>query len=131
MQDDSFGSVTREVRSFSDAREWGQFHLPRNLVLALVGEVGELAAELQWIPDAEIEAHLAGEGRLSFEEELADVFIYALRLADVTGVDVAAAVRHKLESNAARYPVELSRGRGTKAPVRPLIEATATEQEMP
>jgi NTP pyrophosphatase (non-canonical NTP hydrolase) len=129
-QDDSLGALTREIRAFSAARDWDQFHQPRNLVLALVGEAGELAAELQWIPDAEVEAHLGGGGgRAAFEDELADVVIYALRLADVTGVDLAAVVRTKLTRNAQRYPVELSRGTATKASRHPLAETTATDRE--
>jgi dCTP diphosphatase len=131
MQDDSVRALTAEVRAFSAARDWGQFHQPRNLVLALVGEVGELAAELQWIPDADVEAHLGGDGRAAFEDELADVVIYVLRLADVTGVNLAAAVRTKLTSNAQRYPEELSRGSATKAPGHPPEETTATDRDLP
>ncbi len=131
-QDDSLRVLADEVRAFSIARDWEQFHRPRNLVLALVGEVGELAAELQWIPDSEVQGHLAsGDGRDAFEDELADVVIYTLRLADVTGVDVAAAVRRKLVRNAQRYPEELSRGKADKAPRRSSPDGAAEEGEWP
>ncbi|WP_425283688.1 MazG-like family protein [Geodermatophilus dictyosporus] len=76
---------------------------------------GELAAELQWVPDAQVDQHLALPARrVGFEDELADVFIYALRLADVTGVDITSAIRRKLAKNRARYPVERSRGNSEK-----------------
>jgi len=113
--DDDLRTLTDEIRSFATARDWEQFHQPRNLLLALVGEVGELAAELQWIPDAEVDEQLAeGDRRAAFEDELADVVIYTLRLADVTGVDLATAVRRKLARNGDRYPVESSRGKAVK-----------------
>ncbi|SFO57874.1 NTP pyrophosphatase, house-cleaning of non-canonical NTPs [Geodermatophilus obscurus] len=112
---DSLRTLADEARDFSAARDWEQFHQPRNLVLALVGEVGELAAELQWVPDSDVDAHLAaGDRRAAFEDELADVVIYTLRLADVTDVDLASAVRRKLARNAERYPETLSRGRAEK-----------------
>lgn len=114
-QDDSLRALTDEIRTFSVARNWEQFHRPRSLVLALAGEVGELATELQWVPDADVDEHLAGgDGRDTFEAELADVVIYALRPADVTGVDLTAAVRRKLLNKADRYPVGLSRGTSLK-----------------
>ena len=113
--DDSVSGLQAAVRAFVNAREWGQFHTPRNLVLALLGEAGELAAEFQWVPDSEVLGHLSTpEGRAAFEDELADVVIYLLRLADVTGVDVAAVVRGKLAKNETRYPVEHSRGNSRK-----------------
>ncbi len=128
--DDSLRALTDEIRTFSALRDWGQFHQPRNLILALVGEVGELAAELQWIPDAEVDEHLAGDDRRSaFEDELADVAIYALRLADVTGVELAAAVRRKLARNAERYPEELSRGTAAAAAHRPPANMTMNTPE--
>jgi NTP pyrophosphatase (non-canonical NTP hydrolase) len=82
------------VRAFADSRDWQQFHIVRNLVLALVGETGELAAEFQWIGDDEVVNALQGPTkREAVSLELADVFIYLLRLADVTGIDLAEAVK--------------------------------------
>jgi dCTP diphosphatase len=103
---------TAAVRAFADEREQGQFHTPRKLILAMVGEVGELAEVLQWLPDEDVQAALTTDRlRGRFEEEIADVVIYLLRLADVTGVDLEAAVAAKLAVNEARYPIEISRGR--------------------
>ena len=99
------------MRVFTDARDWGQFHDPKSLLLALVGEVGELSELLQWLPASDVEA-LAGHDPLKTRlgEELADVLIYLVRLADVLGCDLAAAARHKLESAEERFPPPEVRG---------------------
>lgn len=103
------------IRSFADAREWGQFHTVRNLVLALTGEVGELAAEFQWIPDAGIDKAVTDpRKRAAVESEIADVAIYLLRLSDVLGINVATAVRNKLEINESRYLAQRTRGSARK-----------------
>jgi len=103
------------VRGFADDREWHQFHTPRNLILALAGEVGELAATLQWVSDGEVSEWLkSSENRSQFEAELADVFGYMLRLADQTGVDLGKALRAKMLVNELRYPQDRSRGSSGK-----------------
>jgi NTP pyrophosphatase (non-canonical NTP hydrolase) len=107
--------ITSEIRTFADERDWAQFHSVRNLLLALVGEVGELASELQWVADENIGTHLSELENISrFEMELADVATYLFRLSDIAGVDLAAAMRKKLTVNAQRYPVEKSRGSSAK-----------------
>lgn len=103
------------ISEFAAQREWERFHTPKNLVMALTGEVGELSEIFQWLTPEESTAIVAdGAGRARVEEEMADVFIYLLRLADVLGVDLIAAAENKLESNGRRYPVELARGRAVK-----------------
>ena len=103
------------VHAFAEARDWGQFHTPRNLVLALAGEVGELASLLQWTPDDEIETWLKDDAnRLALEAEMADVFAYLLRLADVAGVDLAAVLRAKTQVNETRYPQDRAKGSAEK-----------------
>lgn len=95
-----------QLRAFAQARGWEPHHTPRNLLLALVGEVGELAEILQWRSDAGL-ATLAQDDPAEWVhlgEELADVQIYLARLADVLGVDMAAAVADKLAKNARKYP---------------------------
>lgn len=97
--------LTAEIRAFSDARDWRQFHNPKNLVLALTGEVGEVAAELQWLTPDEAAAIPSDAARaVAVADELADVAIYLLRLADELDVDLAAAIRAKLARNEIRYP---------------------------
>ena len=95
-----------QLRAFAQARGWEPHHTPRNLLLALVGEVGELAEILQWRSDAELAtlAQDTPDAWTHLGEELADVQIYLARLADVLGVDMAAAVADKLDKNARKYP---------------------------
>jgi dCTP diphosphatase len=103
------------LAAFAEARDWRQFHTPRNLALALVGEVGELSALLQWLSDEEVEVWLNDErGREKLAAEMADVFAYLLRLADVVNVDLAAALRSKTLLNEARYPQDRARGSAAK-----------------
>lgn len=107
--------LTGAVRAFADAREWARFHTPRNLILALAGEVGELASEIQWIPDEDIDHALSRPAKnAAVRHEIADVAIYVLRLADVLGINLAEAVTDKLRLNEQRYPVEQARGNARK-----------------
>jgi dCTP diphosphatase len=100
---------------FAIERNWEQFHSPKNLLLALTGEVGELAEIFQWMGDAD--ARSAGEATAtaqSVKDELADVLFYLVRLASVLKVDLNAAAVQKLRSNAIKYPIETSHGISTK-----------------
>ena len=112
---DSIDDLIRLVTSFSKSRDWLQFHTPRNLVLALCGEVGELASIVQWVSDDDVDEWLTRPAnRSNFEAELADVFSYLLRLADQTGVDLGKALRAKMSVNELRYPRDRSRGSSGK-----------------
>lgn len=114
MGDDLEG-LAELVREFARLRDWEQFHTPRNLVLALVGEVGELAAEFQWNADDSLAQKLATPAfRESVGSELADVFSYLIRLADVLGMDLGEELRKKISLNNSRYPVDKSRGSAEK-----------------
>ena len=105
----------KRIDAFALERDWAQFHSVRNLVLAMVGEVGELAEVFQWVSDDLVEAFLAKpENHARLQEELADVLMYALRLASVSGVDVKVALEAKLTSNAEKYPVDKSKGNSIK-----------------
>ena len=107
--------LTAALREFADERRWGQFHRPKNLAMALGGEAGELLAELQWFSDDEVTIQLdGGDLRARLEDEVADVLIYLLRFADVTGIDPVSAAWAKIERNEERYPVELARGNARK-----------------
>jgi len=111
----SLADLVALVRGFADDRDWHQFHTPRNLILALAGEVGELAATLQWVSDSEVSEWLkSSDNRSQFEAELADVFSYLLRLADQTGVDLGKSLRAKMLVNELRYPQDRSRGSSGK-----------------
>lgn len=96
-------------------REWRRFHTPKNLVMALTGEVGELSELFQWLTPDEASSLMEDARSASrVEEEVADVFLYLLRLADVLGVDLVAAADRKIQLNATRYPEEVARGNATK-----------------
>lgn len=107
-------ALRQRLRDFADEREWDQFHSVRNLLLALVGEIGEVSELLQWVSDDVVEEFLSAGGRERLGEELADVLLYVVRLADKSGVNLSAALEAKLESNAAKYPVERSKGSAKK-----------------
>ena len=111
----SVAELTTLVRAFADKRDWQQFHTARNLVLALVGETGELAAEFQWISDDNIVSALQdADKREAVGSELADVFIYLLRLADVIGINLVEELGKKIMVNQERYPVDKARGSAAK-----------------
>ena len=111
----SLEKLTEFVRSFVRERDWEQFHTPKNLVMALAGEVGELTEIFQWLTTEESKTVMADARKAeAVRDELADVFVYSLRLADVLGVDLDQAVRNKMKKNAVKYPVGQSKGRAVK-----------------
>jgi len=91
------------ISEFSTQREWEKFHSPKNLVMAITGEAGELASELQWISENEI---ITDNPQLlnNIKLEIADIGIYLLRLCDRLEIDFADAIREKLEINDSRFP---------------------------
>jgi NTP pyrophosphatase (non-canonical NTP hydrolase) len=98
-------ALAAALQTFADERDWNRFHSPKNLAMALTGEVGELVELFQWRTEEE-SRRLAAEPalRTALEDELADVQIYLVRLAAVLGIDMDAAVRAKLDRNRAKYP---------------------------
>ena len=101
------------IRKFRDDRDWRQFHNPKDLAVSIAIEAAELLELFQW-KNAEESARFAAENRERVSEELADVAIYLVELADIIGIDLAAAIDAKLEKNARKYPVDKSRGVSTK-----------------
>lgn len=102
-----------KLRAFVAAREWDQFHNPKNLVMAVAGEAAELMEHFQWLTHEE-SAHLPAETLAEVEQEVADVLLLLLRFCDKVGIDPIAASERKLRLNEDKYPVEKSRGRSTK-----------------
>ncbi|CAH2052312.1 unnamed protein product [Thlaspi arvense] len=103
----SLESLSKKMDDFAKARDWEKYHSPRNLLLAMVGEVGELSEIFQWkgevargLPDWE------EEEKVHLGEELSDVLLYLVRLSDACGVDLGKAALRKLELNAIKYPVK-------------------------
>ncbi len=104
MANSEFEVLQEEIRAFAQARDWEQFHTPKNLAMAITGEAGELAAEFQWLTaqQSALES-LTPEQFEAISLEIADVQIYLLRLADVLEIDIPAVVRSKLEINESRF----------------------------
>ncbi|GAA5176743.1 nucleotide pyrophosphohydrolase [Niveibacterium umoris] len=97
-------ALEARLADFARERDWDRFHNPRNLILALTGEVGELAEIFQWLTDAQAEAIMQGDKAEHVRQEVADVLLYLMRLAMVLKIDVDAAVRDKIALNAKKYP---------------------------
>lgn len=112
MGEDALEDVLDRLRRFVTERDWEQFHTPRNLATALSVEAAELLELFQWdTPGSQTDI---AENRERITEELADIWIYSLLLADRCGIEIAQAIQNKIELNAAKYPVEKARGRSTK-----------------
>lgn len=103
---DPLTALHRSIRELVAERAWQKFHDPKSLLLALVGEVGELAESFQWLPAAEA-TELATHNPLRSRagEEIADVFIYLLQLADSLGIDLVPVTNEKLAAARKRFPV--------------------------
>ncbi len=110
---DSLEAVRAALRRFASARDWDQFHLPKNLAMALSVEAAELLEHFQWLPDAASDA-LTPSKRVQVAEEMADVLLYLVRLADRLDIDLLAAARRKIRLNSRKYPVAKARGNSRK-----------------
>jgi dCTP diphosphatase len=100
---DSLQTLTKDLRRFAQARDWEQFHTPKNLATALMVEAGEIAEHFQWLT-AEQSASLDPQARDEVALEIADVLIYLMRLSDVLGIDPVASAWRKIEINKTRFP---------------------------
>lgn len=105
--------LAARLRGFARERDWEQFHAPKNLAMALAVEAAELMEHFQWLTEQQ-SAALAPAAQQQVAAELADVFIYTVRLADRLGIELGPAVEAKILVNAAKYPVEKSRGSAKK-----------------
>ena len=111
----NLAEVAEHLSAFSAARDWSQFHTPKNLVMALTGEVGELVELLQWLTPEESLTIMEEPNRArAVEDEIADILQYLIRLADVLDVDLPKTLWRKLRENEVRYPAERSRGNAAK-----------------
>lgn len=107
--------IKARVLAFARERDWEQFHAPKNLSMALAAEAGELMEHFLWAT-AEASRNIVADPakRAKIEEELADVVIYAMEFANMTGINMAAAIERKMATNAAKYPIEKAKGRADK-----------------
>lgn len=110
---DALQELRNTLRQFAADRDWDQFHSPKNLAIALNVEAAELLEHFQWVSDVE-SARIPPTTRAKVREELADVFLYLIRLADKLDVDLAVAAAEKIQINAAKYPIEKARGSSKK-----------------
>lgn len=106
-------SLRERLREFAEARDWDQFHSPKNLAMALSGEAGELLEIFQWLTEEQSRA-LPPEALAAAGEEIADILLYLVRLSDKLGVDPVASANSKLQANAVRYPADKARGNARK-----------------
>jgi len=113
MTQQNLSTLRDAIRDFAQARDWAQFHTPKNLVMALSVETAELMEHFQWLT-GEQSQQLAPQTKAEVAQEIADVLIYLTRLADVLDIDPLQAAFDKIEINAQKYPVEKSRGHNTK-----------------
>lgn len=112
--------IQAALQQFADAREWGRFHSPKNLAIALAVEASELLEHFQWLTDDESHDLREHSGEFAaVTEELADVLIYLIQLAGRLNVDLEQAVADKMRKNAEKYPVDLARGNAVKYNRRP------------
>ncbi len=109
----SLDDLTQAILAFRDERDWGQFHTPRHLASAIAIEAAELQEVFLWRSDSEALELARGARSEHVGDEIADVIIYALLLANSVGIDPSAAIKGKLSKNAEKYPVALSKGRAT------------------
>ncbi|MFM1848445.1 MAG: hypothetical protein RL417_1919 [Pseudomonadota bacterium] len=105
--------LTEQILAFRAARDWAQFHKPKDMALSLMLEAGELAEHFQWKNEAEVQAHIEAK-RAELGDELADVLYWVLLMAHDFGIDLPEAFRQKMVKNESKYPVDAARGRHTK-----------------
>ncbi len=111
----NLSEIRKRLAQFAQARNWDQFHTPKNLSMALAAEAAELLEIFQWLADEQSKNIVNDEKEMAqIREEIADVFIYLVRLSDKLGVDIEKAVEEKIKLNEKKYPVELAKGNATK-----------------
>ena len=114
-KDTQLQAIKDRVLAFAQERDWEQFHSPKNLSMAISAEAAELMEHFLWqSPEASRSDMDIEKLRAKVEEELADVFIFAIQFANVTGMDIAAIIEAKIKRNAEKYPVEKAKGRSVK-----------------
>ena len=107
-----FNVLRNRLREFADARDWDQFHAPKNLAMALIVEAAELVEHFQWLTPRQSQ-ELPDQKKQEVALEMADIFIYLTRMADRLDIDLPAAVWEKIALNEVRYPAESVKGKAT------------------
>ena len=110
---DSLANLRERINVFVNERDWAQFHSPKNLVMAMIVEAAELVEHFQWKTEQQ-SRELTPEKREEVSHELADTFVYLLRIAEVLNIDLIQAANAKIDLNAKKYPIEKARGSNAK-----------------
>lgn len=110
---DSLQYLRLRINEFVNERDWAQFHTPKNLAMAMIVEAAELVEHFQWDTPTESQ-QLTPEKREEVSHELADTFVYLLRIAEVLNIDLIEAANKKIDLNALKYPVEKAKGSNAK-----------------
>ena len=113
MADSFLRELTGEVNLFVEERDWDQFQTPKNLSMALIVEAAELVEHFQWMQPEESDS-LTNDRKKKVAEELADILIYTVRLADRLGIDLEQSAKDKVTKNCRKYPVQKVRGKSAK-----------------
>lgn len=110
----SIDKLKSQLREFARERDWEQFHSPKNLAMAMIVEAGELVEHFQWLSESQSKT-LDPDKHEQVAQELADVLLYLIRLADCLGIDLMDAAQRKIAINAQKYPADKVRGSAKKA----------------
>lgn len=110
---ETLDTLKLQLRQFAEERDWGQFHSPKNLAMALSVEAAELLEHFQWLTESQSAALDAG-AREKVEQEMADVLLYLVQLADKLDISLVEAAQRKLDLNARKYPVASAFGSARK-----------------
>ncbi|MDP3957727.1 MAG: nucleotide pyrophosphohydrolase [bacterium] len=110
---DDIKDLTKRILAFRNARDWKQFHNPKDVALSLVLEAAEVMEHFQWKNKEEIEQYVK-KHKEEIGEELADVFNWVLLLSHDLGIDIAEAAKKKIKKNEKKYPMEKAKGKHTK-----------------
>lgn len=112
---DRLEALTKDLRKFAAEREWGQFHDPKNLAMAVASEAGELLAEYRWVANTEADQLTKDpDRRAQISNEAADIGIALLLFCDRIGVNLVDAIRTKMKTNSQNYPAEKSKGKAER-----------------
>ncbi|MDH5387076.1 MAG: nucleotide pyrophosphohydrolase [Gammaproteobacteria bacterium] len=113
MSDITLEQLRQKIRDFAAARDWDQFHSPKNLSMAMIVEAAELVEHFQWLTEEQSHS-LPDDKRDEVENELADIFLYLIRIADKLDIDLLNAANNKIKINAEKYPADKVRGSAKK-----------------
>ena len=110
----NINNMQKQLSDFADERDWDQFHNPKNLAMALSVEASELVEIFQWLTPEQAKVVMSSSESEHVKEEMADIMIYLIRMADKLNIDLEKAVADKIVKNAEKYPIKLARGNAKK-----------------